>query len=267
MMKLQVLISTMNLKNEQENKELIKKMNIKIDSLTINQITQKQIKETNDLKTQNKIISAREKGLSKSRNRAIQNSNADICIIADDDVKYKDNFEDIVKREYEKNKDYDMICFFVECNGERKIKNMKTSRMCRIQAMRIRSFQITFKRSSILSKNMKFDETFGPGTYFNRGEDTIFVWKCIESGLKVKYVSTKIADVEHGKSTWFKGFDDDFFAKQGRVFYELSPKFYKLIIWQFAIRKYKLYRKRLNIFQLVKIMNSEIEKGASNEKN
>ena len=66
------------------------------------------------------------------------------------------------------------------------------------------------------------------------------------------------------QASWF---DDDFFAKQGRVFYELSPKFYKLIIWQFAIRKYKLYRKKLNIFQLVKIMNSEIEKGASNEKN
>ena len=50
------------------------------------------------------------------------------------------------------------------------------------------------------------------------------------------------------------------FTKQVRVFYELSPKFYKLIIWQFVIKKYKLYRKRLNVFQLVKIMNSEIEK-------
>ena len=33
---------------------------------------------------------------------AIQNSDADICVIADDDVTYNDNFQDTVLKEYEK---------------------------------------------------------------------------------------------------------------------------------------------------------------------
>ena len=99
-MKLELLLSTMNLKDETENNKLIQKMNVNINTLTINQITNKNIKETNNLTSKNKLISVRDKGLSKSRNMAINNSEADICIIADDDVIYKDNFQNIIKKEY-----------------------------------------------------------------------------------------------------------------------------------------------------------------------
>ena len=98
-MKLELLLSTMNLKDETENNKLIQKMNVNINTLTINQITNKNIKETNNLTSKNKLISVRDKGLSKSRNMAINNSEADICIIADDDVIYKDNFQNIIKKE------------------------------------------------------------------------------------------------------------------------------------------------------------------------
>lgn len=258
-MKLQLLLSTMNLNGKKENIELLKKMNVNIDTLTINQITHEEIKEENDLKSKNKLISVRERGLSKSRNRAIQNSDADICIIADDDVKYEDDFQNIIINEYEKSDKYDIICFFVSSQGKRKIKKIITSKVYKLQTMRICSVQITFKRKSIIEKNMKFDENFGAGTYINRGEETIFLWKCIEKGLKIKYVNKKIADVDFGESSWFKDFNEEYFVKQGKVFYELSNKFYKLLIWQFAIRKYHLYRKNLGMFQAVKLMNSEIK--------
>lgn len=257
-MKIQLLLSTMNLKNQKENLELLEKMNVKIDSLTINQITKDAINEQNDLKSKNKLISIKEKGLSKSRNRAIQNSDADICVIADDDVKYVDNFQNIIINEYEKNNQYDIICFFVESQGKRKIKKMMTSKICKLQTMRICSVQITFKRKSIMQNSMKFNENFGAGTYINRGEETIFLWKCIENGLKIKYVNKKIADVDFEKSSWFTGFNEEYFIKQGRVFYELSHKFYKLLILQYAIRKYHLYRKNFGISKAIKLMNSEI---------
>lgn len=260
-MKIQILLSTMNLKSKEENIKLLNKMNVNIDTLTINQITKNGIEEEFDLKSKNKLISVKEQGLSKSRNMAIKNADADICVIADDDVVYKDNFEEIICKEYEKNDKYDIICFFVESKGEekRKIKKMFTSKVHRLQTMRICSVQITFKREKILQKNMKFDENFGAGTYVDRGEETIFLWKCIENGLKVKYVNKKIAEVNMDKSLWFKGFTEDYFVKQGKVFYELSNKFYKLLILQFAIRKYHLYRKNLSISKVIKLMNSEVD--------
>ena len=88
-MNLEVLISTMNLKNEDENLKLIKRMNIKTKSLTINQITDKEIQSFEKIEGQNKIISKKEKGLSKSRNVAIQNAKAEICIFADNDIVYE----------------------------------------------------------------------------------------------------------------------------------------------------------------------------------
>ena len=260
-MKLELLLSTMNLKDETENNKLIQKMNVNINTLTINQITNKNIKETNNLTSKNKLISVRDKGLSKSRNMAINNSEADICIIADDDVIYKDNFQNIIQKEYEKNNKYDVICFFVEStNNNRKIKKMLTSKIGRLRAMKMRSVEITFKRNSIIGKNIKFNENFGAGTACNRGEETIFLWECIKKGLKIKFINKKIAEVTYKDSTWFKGFNEEYFIMQGKVFYELSNKFYQFLILQFAIRKYHLYRKNLNIMQAIKLMNSDIKK-------
>ena len=258
-MKLELLLSTMNLKNEEENRELIKKMNVTINSLTINQITDENIIESNDLKCPNRLISVRDKGLSKSRNMAISNSESDICIIADDDVIYKDNFQDIIYKEYDKNNKYDVICFFVESsNNERKIKRMISSKVGRLRAMRIRSVEITFRKKSIIDNNIKFKENFGAGTCCDRGEETIFLWECIKKGLKIKFVNKKIADVSYKESTWFKGFNEAFFVMQGQVFYELSNDFSHFLILQFAIRKYHIYRKKFSLFQVIKLMNSQI---------
>lgn len=260
-MKLEVLISTMNLKNIDENIELMKKMNVKTNSLTINQITKPEIRKFDKFNVKNKIISKKEKGLSRSRNLAIKSAETDICILADDDVIYKNGYEKIIEKEYEKDKKSDIICFWVESdNNRRKIKRMYTSRIGKIRAMRVRSVQITFRRDSILKNNIKFDENFGAGTYYDRGEEIIFLRECIEKGLKVKFVNKKIADVSQKKSTWFKGYNEIFFKKQGVIFYRMSPKYYKLLIFQFAIRKYKLYKNKLKMKDAVKYMLMGVEK-------
>ena len=254
-MKLEILLSTMNRNGAKENVELLNTMNAKINSLTINQITKKEIKKENDMNSKNRLISVNEKGLSKSRNMAIKNAKGDVCIFADDDVKYVDDFQKIIENEYNKNKKYDIICFWVESdNKNRRIKRMITSPIGKMRAMRICSFQITFKRERIIEKNMLFNENFGAGTDCDRGEETIFLWECIRKGLKIKFVNKKIAEVSQGESTWFKGFTEDYFIKQGQVFYELSNKFYKFLILQFTIRKYHLYRKNIGLFKAIKLM-------------
>ena len=47
-----------------------------------------------------KFISCDEKGLSKSRNKAINNATGDICIIADDDVTYSDDYIEKIRQAY-----------------------------------------------------------------------------------------------------------------------------------------------------------------------
>lgn len=256
-MKLEVLLSTMNLKNYKENIKLVHKENITTNSLTINQITNSNIEEFNNanLKEKNRIITKNEIGLSRSRNLAIKESKADICILADDDLIYEKDYDKIIKEEYQKNKNIDIICFFVESNNKtRRIKRMITSKIDKLRAMRICSFQITFRRKSIMEHKIKFDENFGAGTYFDRGEETIFLWECINKGLKVKFVNKKIATVNQQESNWFKGYDKTFFEKQGAVFYRMSSKFYRILILQFAIRKYGLYKKELKVKEAISNM-------------
>ena len=75
----------------QNNIEFLKNMNIKNDIVVINQTNYNQMRIIKNETQKIKFISVNEKGLSKSRNMAIENSRADICVLADDDFKYYDN--------------------------------------------------------------------------------------------------------------------------------------------------------------------------------
>ena len=79
---IEILISTMNQKDD----SLINKMNLHCNSLIINQCSYDSVKKKDAIR----IINTTERGLSKSRNMAIENSIGDICIIADDDLVYSE---------------------------------------------------------------------------------------------------------------------------------------------------------------------------------
>ena len=47
------------------------------------------------------------------------------------------------------------------------------------------------------------------------------------------------------QSTWFSGFNEKFMYDQGAIFYRIYRKYYKIMIWQYLIRKIFLYRKNI----------------------
>ena len=246
-MNIEVLLSTMSLHKDKEVDSLIKTMNINTKYLIINQNENK-----TEIKNKN-VISINEKGLSKSRNLAIKKSKADIVILADDDVIYENDYEETIKKAYKENPKADIICFYVESkNKKRKVKRIVGKNVGKLKIMRISSFQITMKKDKI--KEIKFDENFGSGAKYDRGEEAIFLKDCLEKGLKIIYINKKIAQVEQSKSTWFKGFTKEYFLAQGKVFKRLYPKHYKFICYQFAIRKYFLYYKNVKLKEAIKLM-------------
>lgn len=197
---LQVLVSTQNLQSDEQVNKLTNKMNITTKYLIINQ----NLYYNGNIKNGN-VITKCEKGLSKSRNIAIENASNDIVLLADDDVIYENNYEDVILNAYNRYKSADIICFYVESlNKKRKIKRMPTGKIGYIKAMKIVSFEISFKRDIIASKNLKFKESLGAGTKLGRGEELDFICNAIRSGLKVMFVNKKIAQVEQKESTWFK---------------------------------------------------------------
>ena len=244
---IEVAVSTQNLKSYDD---LIKKMRITSDCLIINQFDS----TTPTLNNRN-VISKNEKGLSKSRNEAIKNVKNDIILIADDDVSYNDNYKKIIIDAYNKYPNADIICFYVKSkNNKRRTKKMFTGKIGYLRAMKIISSEISFKRLSIINNNLKFDENYGSGTEFNRGEEQIFLYEALKKGLKILFVDKQIGEVFQEESIWFSKYDEKFFYIQGQVFRRLSPKFYKLLIIQYAIRKYFLYRHSISFKKAISSM-------------
>ena len=252
-MNLDVLISTMELYTEEENNNLLKQMNINSNSITISQV--KNNIEINEKNSTNKLFVYKEKGLSKSRNMAIKKSVADICVIADDDIIYVDNYEQIIKQAYEENNDADIIIFKIDDkNDDRKNSNIKVNKIDFINTMRVCSNQITFKRERILKNNIYFDELFGSGSKYCFGEDTIILCDALKQKMKIVYVDKLICIKPKNKSSWFKGYNKDYFLSRGAVFYRMSCRLYIFLILQFAIRKRNKYIKNISMFQSIHYM-------------
>lgn len=248
-MNIEVLISTMNLENQED---LISKANVK-SSVIINQARNTTLKNVTE--GNNRLYSYDEKGLSRSRNRAIENSKADICVIADDDIRYEDNYEKIIEKGYEKYPDADIIAFYLD-NVDPKINRprRKEGKINFIKSMQIKSSQITFKRKSIVEKQIKFKERFGAGSELYMGEENIFLANCLKAKLKIYYIPITIATTQENNSSWFNGHNEYDFNVKGAVYYEMSKKIYALLILQFAIRKTKLYADEVKPFKAIKYM-------------
>lgn len=220
-MNLEVLISCMN----QENMQIIKDTGIYTDTIVINQCSGERFTDANHRNCLEEILSGNKvkhkwrmlntdtKGLSVSRNLAIRHAEGDICLLCDDDEKLDSDYSDTILDGYRELLDADIICFHIS-NQPSRLKQ-ETQRLTKWTVMRIASWQITFRRDSIINSGIRFDEDMGAGTGNGGGEEVKFLRDCIKAGLKAYYVPKSIGTVAQTESTWFKGFDRDFFYKRG----------------------------------------------------
>ena len=184
MKNIEVLMSTMNIKSKDEFEEKINKANITTNILIVNQV-EKEEDKINITKGNKKIYSYVETGVSNSRNKLLKKATGDICIFADDDMVYSKSYEDIINEEYSKNKKADGILFYVENKNKNREKNKKigNKKLKSFDVMRARIYGLSLKKETlekINRLNIKFDENFGPGGKYLKGEETIFMKELLE---------------------------------------------------------------------------------------
>lgn len=235
-MKLEVLLSTMYMSND----NLIDKMNIKTNCTIVNQCENDSIYKKNYNGHLLNIINSKERGLSKSRNMALNNSTGDILLLADDDMVYVDDYEKIILNTFKKYNE-DIIAFQVE-GIEKKFKTYKpkSCRVNKLTSMKISSVEVAIRKSSLKNKNLQFNELFGSGSIYKMGEENIFLFNCLDNGLKIRYVPIKIADLHMADSTWFTGFNEKYFFDRGATYYEMFGILCDFLILQFIFRKRKV---------------------------
>lgn len=208
-MAVDILISCMN----QTDFSIIDKSNLtKENVIVINQNKQSNdILKRNDNQT---MVNTTSRGLSVSRNMAIDNSTADICLIADDDEIFVENVCKLVGDVYNRFPDIDVIIFKISNFREKfhgKIKKLK-----KIDTLKVSSQQISFRKKSV--EGIRFDVNLGAGTPNGAGEENKFLLDCKRNGLKIMYFPLPIAEViEDSSSTWFNGYDERYFYNRGRT--------------------------------------------------
>lgn len=137
-----------------------------------------------------RLVTIKSGGLSANRNNAINASQGDILVFADDDNYYDTRFFERISQTFSENEEIDIACFrSADYEG----------RLCRAfpenafdfryipRGYFVRTCEIVARRSSIIGK-VRFDEHFGLGAdYLACGEEEIFLNDAVKCGLKIKY--------------------------------------------------------------------------------
>lgn len=237
-MKLELIVATMNRNIETAIQEITEGNKINSNCLIINQIDD-EIKKKYIKRDKSTVITYREKGLSKSRNRGLENTNAEIGLISDDDVKYLKGYEQVIEKAFDENPDADIITFKIETpqGDEFKKYGLTQFKHTKKSILKVSSIEIAFRTKSIKENNIEFDERFGLGAKYNSGEENIFLMDSINKGLNIKYIPEIIGI--HPKESSGKVLDLKGIYSKGALFYRLFG--YKAIILNtaFVLKKYK----------------------------
>ena len=188
MSKVEVLMSIMSQKAE----EIVKRTNIKSPAVVVNQCDRNDRKNIIINEYNVNYIDTTDRGLSKSRNLAIQEAKGDYCLLCDDDEVLDDDHVEKIEASFRKYTDADIICFII--TRDKKKYPQHNLRINYLNSLRISSVQMVIKRTSIINNNIKFDENFGAGSPNGAGEENIFMFDCLKKNLKIYYVPVVIGN-------------------------------------------------------------------------
>ena len=248
-MNLEVLLSCMH----QEDMSIAKRTHIQSDLLIINQCNKNDFTESICNGYRFRMISTMERGLSRSRNKALENACGDICLICDDDEYLVDNYREIIQDAFNAHREADIIAFNFK-NPYRTFP-LKQKRIGYIGALRLASWQIAFRKKSIIDNHIRFDETMGAGVTMGGGEENKFLMDCLRKSLSIIYLPIYIGSVSQETSTWdlTKENAASYFQDRGEAYGKIMGKcFAFMYILYSSVRKYSYYTRYTNWSNTVK---------------
>ena len=243
-MTVEILLSCMN----QQDGHLIEKSRITGNAVVVNQCGREGYTEYPTQTGLARVYDSARRGLTKSRNMAIGKSLADVCLLCDDDEVFVPAYEEKILAAYESLPRADVVIFKMtnrQPSFEDKVMRLKFP-----QTMKVSSWQISFRRQSLIDSGVQFDELLGAGTGNGAEEELKFLLDCEKAGLKIYYVPVEIASVGQEESTWFAGFTETFFENRGATTrYILGLGLASIYAIYYVIRKRDLYASQISFMQ------------------
>lgn len=203
MTRFQILCTTMG----RSDFSRIKEMNIHSDVIFTNQADETSCREIEFEDHHAKMITTDTRGVGINRNLGLMYADAEICLFADDDMIYRDGYQEAILREFDAHPEADIIIFNI---------GTTTPEYGRIPTV-IKEFRqfhhysrnpfgaprIAFRLQSVRRVNIHFSLLFGGGCPYKTGEDSIWLKDALRAGLKI-YLSTEfIGDVSYKYTSSF----------------------------------------------------------------
>ena len=239
----EILLSCMH----QQDASIVADCRVPTNVVVVNQCDREETREETfrDGTCRMVFISTTERGLSRSRNKAIENATADLCMLADDDEIFCDDFVEKLTTAFKEHPQADVITFKVD--GTESSKKAFAQTECRIgyvKAMQLCSVMIAFRRESVVKKNIRFDVEMGSGTGHGTCEEVRFLFDCLKNGLQIQHVPVTVARLqEDSASQWFKGYNERFFWERGWATERLMGRpLAVLYSFYYVLTKRKMYR-------------------------
>lgn len=201
------------------------------------------------------IISTTTRGVGKNRNIALLNASKDICLLGDDDIIYRDDYQKIVLNAFNGIPQADGIIFNIIDESENRNRRVNTSikRVHSWNSLNYGAVRLAFRRSAIEKKNIWFNLQFGGGAKYGSGEDSLFIRDMLARKLKLYTYPESIATIPKSESTWFEGYNEKYYRDKGALLTALFPRMAFIMIILF-IAKNKHQFQEYSFPRIIKIM-------------
>lgn len=237
-MRIQVLVATMN----QKDHTLLEKMNIQSDAIIGNQCDIDLIEHFKWRNHKITYLNFAERGVGLNRNNALMRANGDICLFADDDIVYDDDYIDVVQSSFELFPNADVLLFNIKERDPKRYIIKQVIKIGYFNYLRYGTVRIAVRLQSIRRNGIYFNQCFGGGTDYCHGEDSLFLCSCLKKKLKIYGIPKYIASLTEGRaSTWNKGYDIKYVQDQGKLYKVISYKWWWFLCIQDALRNHKKY--------------------------
>lgn len=243
---------------------LAEAMNIHSDAIIVSQGAEYTYEEIPYKGYQIRYFAMTEKGVGLNRNTALLHAQADIVLFADEDIAYRDDYEEKVLEEFAKYPQADMLLFNVQAApGRETYHTEKFGRVHWYNSGRYPTYSFAVKRERVIKKNITFSLLFGGGAKYSNGEDSLFLKDCLKNGLKVYCTPVSIGEEIERESTWFSGYNTKFFFDRGVLYSQLYGRLASLMALRFLLAHRAQMCQQISVKEAFGIMRRGIKEGRS----
>lgn len=197
-----------------------------------------------------RVINSSEKGLSKSRNLALQNATCKIVLISDDDVIYEQDFYKVVLNAFNNLPKADLITFKAKnFDGKAYRKYANTNYQYNLKTIKgVISWEIALNVANIEKLQISFDERFGLGSQFTTAEEYILAREIVQKGSESYFCNQFIVSHPEENSGMDLGSDRIIYARSA-----LNYKLHKFLVY-FWLPKFVFFLLRYKYIKLSQVL-------------